>query len=136
MKSILIDSGPLIALFDASDKHHQASVSFIRANKNRLVTTLASVTETLHMLDFNRQAQLDFLEWMDKGAVEVRNIENCDFGRIRELTEKYQDLPMDFADSCLVYLAEKLGLDAVATVDRDFSIYRINGRKKFKMALS
>jgi predicted nucleic acid-binding protein len=136
MQRILIDSGPLIALFDASDKYHQASVNFIRANKSRLVTTLASVTETLHMLDFNRQAQLDFLEWLHKGAVEVQNIGNSDFGRIRELTAKYQDLPMDFADSCLVYLAEKLGLDAVATVDRDFSVYRINGRKKFKMVLS
>jgi len=43
---------------------------------------------------------------------------------------------MDFADSCLVYLAEQLDLDTVATIDRDFTIYRIKGRKKFKIALS
>jgi predicted nucleic acid-binding protein len=43
---------------------------------------------------------------------------------------------MDFADSCFVHLAEQLGIDTVATIDRDFSIYRINGRKKFNIALS
>lgn len=68
--------------------------------------------------------------------MEICQIENHDFQRLRELTEKYRDLPMDFADSCLVLLAEKLNLDTVATIDRDFSIYRIKGRKKFKIILS
>ncbi len=136
MKKILIDSGPLIALFDASDKYHQETINFIKSNKYPLVTSLASVTETLHLLDFNRNAQIDFIEWIHKGAVEIHNIENNDFGRLKELTDKYRDLPMDFADSCLVYLAEKLNLNTVATIDRDFTIYRIQGRRKFKIILS
>ena len=136
MKKILIDSGPLIALFDSSDKYHQEAVDFIKTNKYPLATTLASITETLHLLDFNRNAQIDFLEWVHRGAVEIHNIENSDFKRLRELTGKYRDLPMDFADSCLVYLAEKLNLNTIATIDRDFTIYRIQGRRKFKMVLS
>ena len=43
---------------------------------------------------------------------------------------------MDFADSCLVFLAEQLSLDTIATIDRDFAIYRIKGKKKFRIALS
>jgi len=136
MKKILIDSGPLIALFDASDKYHSEAINFVKTNKFPLVTTIASITETLHLLDFNRNAQIDFIEWVHNGAVEIQNIENNDFGRLRELTEKYRDLPMDFADSCLVYLAEKLSLNTIATIDRDFSIYRIKGRRKFKIILS
>ena len=136
MKKVLIDSGPLIALFDASDKYHNKAVNFIKTNKYPLVTTIASVTEALHLLDFNRNAQIDFIEWIHKGAVEIQNIESSDFGRLKELTEKYRDLPMDFADSCLVYLAEKLSLNIIATIDRDFTIYRIKGRKKFKVILS
>ncbi len=136
MKKILIDSGPLIALFDASDKYHNKAVNFIKSNKYPLVTTIASITETLHLLNFNRNAQIDFIEWIHQGAVEIQNIENNDFGRIKDLTEKYRDLPMDFADSCLVYLAEKLSLNTIATIDRDFSIYRIKGKKKFKVILS
>ena len=136
MKKIIIDSGPLIALFDSSDKYHQEAVDFIKTNKYPLATTLASITETLHLLDFNRNAQIDFLEWVHRGAVEIHNIENSDFKRLRELTEKYRDLPMDFADSCLVYLAEKLNLNTIATIDRDFTVYRIQGKRKFKMVLS
>jgi predicted nucleic acid-binding protein len=136
MKKILIDSGPLIALFDASDKYHKKAINFIKSNKYPLVTTIASITETLHLLNFNRNAQIDFIEWIHQGAVEIQNIENDDFGRIKDLTDKYRDLPMDFADSCLVYLAEKLSLNTIATIDRDFSIYRIKGRRKFKVILS
>ena len=136
MKKTLIDSGPLIALFDSSDQYHQKALEFIKKNKSPLITTIASITETLHLLDFNRNAQIDFLEWVSRGSVEIHTIENADFQRIKELTEKYRDLPMDFADSCLVLLAEKLDINTIATIDRDFSIYRIKGRKKFKIILS
>jgi len=136
MKKILIDSGPLIALFDFSDKYHSDSVRFIQKNKHPLITTLASITETLHMLDFNRNAQIDFLEWISRGGVKIHNIQNIDFHRLKELTDKYRDLPMDFADSCLVYIAEQLNINTIATIDRDFTIYRIKGRKKFNIVLS
>lgn len=133
MKKILIDSGPLIALFDSSDKHHEKTVDFIKTNRLTLITTIASVTETLHLLDFNRNAQIDFLEWIHRGGVEIHDIKNTDFKQLKKLTEKYRDLPMDFADSCLVYLADKLNNNTIATIDRDFTIYRIKGRKKFNI---
>jgi len=59
MKKILIDSGPLIALFDKSDKYHESAIKFLKNNKLSLITTIASITETLHLLDFNRNAQID-----------------------------------------------------------------------------
>ena len=136
MKKILIDSGPLIALFDSSDKYHLKALEFVKQNRLPLLTTLASITETLHLLDFHRDAQIDFLEWVSRGGVEIHGIENQEFQRIKEITRKYRDLPMDFADSCLVHLAEKRGLDAIATIDRDFTIYRINGKKNLKTIMS
>ncbi len=131
MKKILIDSGPLIALFDRNDKYHLASVKFIKSNNSELVTTLASVTETLHLLDFNRNAQIDFLGWVNVGAVTLETISSIDLQRIKELTIKYSDLPMDFADACLVFLAEKFNISTVATIDRDFDVYRLKGGKPF-----
>jgi len=136
MKRVFIDSGPLIALFDASDKYHNKAVNFIKSNKYPLVTAISSVTETPDLLDFNRNVQIDFMEWIYRGAVEILNIENSDFGRLEKLTEKYRDVFMNFADSGLVYLAEKLNLNIVAIIDRDFAIFQIKGRKKFKVILS
>ena len=135
MPAILIDSGPLIALFDASDSYHKLSVEFIRNNKSQLISTNASITETLHMLDFSKNAQLDFISWIAAGAITIQPIANNDFKRIFELSKKYQDLPVDFADACLVYLAEKLHIDKIATIDKDFAVYRINNRQAFKPVL-
>ncbi len=133
VKKILIDSGPLAALFDASDQYHQSSLLFLKNNRHLLITTLASITEVLYLLDFSRNAQVDFLEWIYRGGVEIYPIEIAAIKRIKQLMLKYADLPMDFADACLVYLAEKLNMDTILTIDRDFSIYRIRGRKKFKV---
>ncbi|MCF6301035.1 MAG: PIN domain-containing protein [Proteobacteria bacterium] len=129
--SILIDSGPLIALFDASDAYHKVSLAFIKVNTARLITSLASITETLHLLDFNRSAQTDFLEWIYDGAIEIENIEVADLLEIQQMMSKYTNLPMDFADACLVYLGNKLKIDGIATIDRDFDIYRLHKNKVF-----
>lgn len=131
MQKILIDSGPLIALFDASDSYHKVSVEFIKNNTANLITTLASVTETLHLLGFNRNAQADFLSWLNAGAVDIETIDNYDLLDIKNMMLKYSDLPMDFADACLVFLGDKLNIDNVATIDRDFDIYRLKSKKAF-----
>ncbi len=131
MQKILIDSGPLIALFDASDSYHTKSVEFIKHNSCVLVTSLASVTETLHLLNFSKDAQTDFLSWLHAGAVEIEPIDNYDLLDIKNMMTKYADLPMDFADACLVFLGNKLRIDNVATIDRDFNIYRLQGERSF-----
>ena len=131
MKKILIDSGPLIALFDRKDKYHIASVEFVKTNHSELITTLASVTETLHLLDFNRNAQVDFLGWVIAGAVTIEPIALDDLQEIKDLIIKYSDLPMDFADACLVFLGDKLNIDQIATVERDFDVYRLKRKRPF-----
>ncbi len=131
MDKILIDSGPMIALFDGSDKYHKASVNFIKNNSAELITTLASITETLHLLGFSRHAQTDFLEWIYAGAIEIEVINSRDFHDIAQMMLKYSDLPMDFADACLVFVADKLKIDTIATIDRDFDIYRLKKKKAF-----
>ena len=135
MNRTLMDSGPMIALFDNSDQYHTIAKDFVEANTSELLTSLASVTETMYMLDFNKNAQMDFLEWILRGAVQIIDIGVDDLDRIKVLLKKYQDLPMDFADACLVYIGEKFNISEVATIDRDFSIYRLHDRIPFKMKL-
>ena len=71
------------------------------------------------------------MEWISRGAVEIYDIQNNDFKRLKDLTQKYRDLPMDFADGCLVAIAEQLGIQEIATIDSDFEVYRMNRNKKF-----
>ena len=135
MKSIVVDSGPLIAMFDGDDKYHAASVNFIKNNTRPLVTTIANITEAVYVLSFSAEAQAALLKWIANSTIIIEPIESEDINEICNLFVKYSDVPMDFADACVVYVCEKIGTNEVATVDSDFEIYRLKGKKPFKNAL-
>jgi predicted nucleic acid-binding protein len=82
------------------------------------------------MLDFSARAQRDFLYWSE-GAMVIDFETRGDFSRIRAILDKDSDLPADFADASLVALCERLRTTAVASVDRDFTIYRTRDRSSF-----
>lgn len=124
MRRCLVDAGPLIALFDRSDDFHKKAVKFMKSFEGRLVTSWAVITETLHMLDFNVNVQVDFLEWLERGALEVYDLNREHMARIIELTKKYSDVPMDFADATLMALSESEKLREIVTIDSDFHVYR------------
>ncbi len=124
MKSILIDAGPLIALFDKSDQYHTRSVSFIRNLNGTLFTTWPVITEASHMLGFSVKAQLALLEWINRGGLHLIAIEHFHVDRLIELSEKFKDVPMDLADATLIVAAETKGIKEIATIDSDFYIYR------------
>ena len=107
MKKCLIDAGPLIALFDKSDRFHIEIMTFMKGYRGKLVTSWAVVTEVLHMLDFNVSVQLDFLQWLERDALEIPIISTGDITRMIVLSRKYADVPMDFADATLIILSEK-----------------------------
>ena len=130
MQSIVIDSGPLIALFNGKDRYHQQAVSFIENLEGNLYTNIAVITEVVHLLDFSQQAQQDFLGWVEQAVIiDQSTIE--DWSRIIELLKKYADLPADFADASLIVLCERLNTRYVASVGSDFTIYRNHLKKPF-----
>ncbi len=131
MRSILVDAGPLIALFDKDDGHHAAIKRLLHDTAGRLITTWPVVTKTSHMLDFDARAQLDFYRWVAAGGVVVHEVPQEALGRIIELVEKVGDRPMDLADATLVVAAEAPGTAEIVSLDRDFEIYRIAGRARF-----
>ena len=124
MRSILADAGPLIALFDQSDTHHQGVREFLRDTPVQLVTTWPVITEVTYMLDFDVRAQLDFLRWVAAEGVIVFELDSGCTERVIELMDKYKDRPMDLADASLIVSAEQLQLTEIVSIDRDFDIYR------------
>jgi predicted nucleic acid-binding protein len=76
------------------------------------------------------EAQRDLLVWAHR-SVEIDGT-TTDLPRIAALLEKYRDLPADFADASLIALAERLNLRQVASVDRDFVVYRTLGNRTFE----
>lgn len=128
---IVLDAGPLIALFDGSDRYHQAAVQFIRDTRQPLVTNPVVLAEACWVLDFSVDAQLDCLRWAHL-ALRIDQHTGRDLPRINAIIDKYRDLPADFADASLVALCERLNCFDVASVDADFTIYRSAGKRAFR----
>jgi hypothetical protein len=136
--AVAVDSGPLIALFDRDDAHHKLVVGFLAAHKRlRLVTTWAVLNETSALLGsrVGKQAELDFLTWIERGGVTIATQDSTTLSRIRSVIEKYRDLPLDFADASVAVLAEQIGLSQVLTLDRDFDVYRDARGRRLKNIL-
>ena len=132
LNTVLIDAGPLIALFDRDDKYHTSIVEFIKNTNYRFISTTAVLTETMYMLDFNTAVQLSFLEWVMKEGVIIHEIKQSNIKRIIDLTKKYSDRPMDFADATLVIAAEERGIRQIISIDSDFDIYRLYNKMKIE----
>ena len=123
MPSTLVDSGPLVAFIDRSDRHHEAARTWITQTGDQLITNIAVLTEVTHLLDFSVDAQLDFLQWAGV-AMTIDGRTGEDVPRIAEIMTKYRDQPVDFADASLVALAERQRIGKIASLDKDFDIYR------------
>ena len=129
MINSLIDAGPIIALFDSSDQHHNRVLSFIKDYRGRLTTTWPVLTEVCYMLDFSRKTQLDFLDWIMAGGLDIYNIQKWQIGGIREWFDRYSNLPAYLADCTLMEVAETENIESIITLDRDFSVYKLNNGK-------
>jgi predicted nucleic acid-binding protein len=129
---LILDTGALVSLLDRSQKRHEAFARFFAGWDRPVVSTEAVLTEATHLLGGlkgGRQACIDF--FLSEGALLVPATKGS-LRRARDLVKQYADLPMDYADATLVVLAEELGTNVVFTTDRrDFSVYRIKGRRHF-----
>lgn len=122
---ILVDAGPLIALLDASDDHHEACVAALRKVREPLLTVWPAVTEAMHLLAFSSDAQDALMEMLEREMPALARLDVVDLARMRELMRKYRDLPMDLADAAVVAVAERERCRKVFTIDRsDFLVYR------------
>ncbi len=135
MRSIIVDTGALVALFNPDDRYRPAITASLAREPASVVmlTTWPCVTEATHILPRVDQ-QLALLEFIRAGVCEVRPFAADDLQSFIEWIAKYRDHPMDFADASLVWLAAIAGVTAVLTTDRsDFERYRLPGGKRFEI---
>jgi len=135
VKNIIVDAGPLIALFDKDDKYHNSVIKFLKTFDGQLITSWPAITEVTHLLSFNVNVQIDFLEWLKREAVTIVNLENIHLERIIQLSKKYSDVPMDLADSSLIVIAELTNITEIITIDSDYYIYKTKNKKSLNNIL-
>jgi uncharacterized protein len=132
VRNIVVDAGPMIALFDRDDAHHKQAGAFIRrAGEFRLITTSLVIGEVAAMLSDLQPNLFRFLDWL-LAVVEIDDALREDLPRAIEIMKKYNDLPADLADVSLIALCERRGITTVASIDSDFAVYRLSNNRKFE----
>lgn len=136
MRSVLIDAGPLIALFAVDDKHYQRFdrlVSDLSADGLRLLTTWPCVVEASYLLDIPQRFEM--LRWIELGGVQVYPFEPFHLSDMITWMQRYTESnkrEMDLADASLYWLAVETGIVEIMTVDRnDFERYRLPDGRAF-----
>jgi len=138
MNICLLDTGPLVALLDRSEPDHDRVQSFMaRLRGSRLVTTGAVITEAFYFLSDVRDGPASLASFLDASATEVRDAFSAEaLAAAVRLMNKYADVPMDFPDATLVWIAEFSGTDRILTLDRrGFSSFRFRKSRRFKLLL-
>lgn len=123
---ILVDTGPLVALFDPQDGQHERCAGVLKNLREPVRTTVSVLTEAFHILGPASIGSDRLREFVINGGLSVWWFHQTTLTRACELMEAYAAHPMDLADASLVVAAEELGTGSVFTLDRgDFEAYRV-----------
>lgn len=131
----LTDAGPLVALIDADEEDHARCRNALTQIARPLVTTWPAFTEAMYLLSRAGGATGRDALWslLLSGRLQIIELLDPDIKRAAALMGKYGDLPMDLADATLVAVAERLDTARIFTLDSDFEVYRLHGRRRFDL---
>jgi predicted nucleic acid-binding protein len=132
----LLDTGPIVAYLAAGDPAHSRVAEWFEAYSGHLATTTAVITEAMHFVSADSRGPRRLAELI--AATRTRIV---GFDRVAELhaaaalMADYPELPMDYADATLLLLADRLSMDAIATLDRrGFAAYRTPRGRQLQFA--
>ena len=127
-KSIIVDTGPLVAFLNRSDRFHNWTKQQWERIHPPLLTCEAVLAETCFLMRHLPGGNQAVLELVNRGIIQsMFNLEQ-EVQPLMKLIKRYADVPMSLADACLVRMAELQAQSKVLTLDQDFRVYRKHGR--------
>jgi predicted nucleic acid-binding protein len=127
-RGVILDTGPLVALIDARDRHHQWAVQQWADIEPPLLTCESVISEACFLLDQIRTGGRPVFAMLVRKAIAIPFRLADHIEEVRGLLRKYAGVPMSVADASLVRMAEQTPQGRVLTLDRDFRLYRKHGR--------
>jgi predicted nucleic acid-binding protein len=137
VRSLLIDTGPIVAYLDAKEQKHIEVCEVLDSFSGQLLTTSAVITETMHFVSEVQTGPRLLADLVLASDMQIADFaQPLELRQAADLMEKYSDVPMDYADATLVLLAERLDVYDVLTLDhRGFSAYRTRRKQPLKQVL-
>lgn len=123
--TLLLDTGPLVAAIDRSDKHHARCASLLESAVGPLLVPTTVIVEVCWLLEERPDIEAAVLTSVAVGEFEHVTITGTDLTRMAELVRAYADMPLGAVDASVIAVAERLKLTDVATLDRrHFTVVR------------
>jgi uncharacterized protein len=125
--TVLVDSGPLLALFNRSDSSHARVMMWLSMNPQaKLITTWPVMTEVCALLArrIHNEAALDFLRWAQRGGLACDAPVQASLSMVLQISARFASLPFDLADASIAEAAARLNIQHILSVDSDFDVYR------------
>ncbi|MGD0729879.1 MAG: PIN domain-containing protein [Terracidiphilus sp.] len=132
---VLVDASFLVSVYDKRDPHHLQSMATLERVNQRLVTCEPPVTEAIHLLRRLHGAPQALLASIQADQLEIAFQLARAADSVSAIMSKYADTPCDFADACLIALADQFGTGDILTLDSDFKHYRWRRNKRFRMLI-
>lgn len=126
---LLVDTGPLVALFHTKDKQHAWTRGQLSTITGPLHTCEAVVSEALFLLARIGVQERTFWKLFDRDVLRIAFSLQSEHAAVAALMHKYASVPMSLADACLVRMSEAHVDSVLLTFDSDFSVYRRRGRQ-------
>jgi uncharacterized protein len=122
----LLDTGPLVALLNATDSQHRACVDTFARLAPPLFTCWPVLTEAAWILRKQPRPLDRIAAAHAAGLFEILPLEDGCLAEIATIMRRYEDIGLQLADAALAYLADRENIRTVFTLDRrDFSIIRL-----------
>ena len=127
---IVADTGAIVALIDASDRHHRVLADRFRRDHGRWVLPWAILPEVDYLVGsyLGPRAEQAFLADLASGAFQVEWGRDADLARAHALARQYRALEPGLVDGVVIAVAERLRAEAIVTLDlRHFGAVSIKG---------
>jgi uncharacterized protein len=134
-RHIPVDTGPIAALLDRRDTHHEWAKRQVAQLHHSMVTCEAVLSEAFFLLASVRGGISTLADLLRHELVRIDpDFSFCDHSKeILGNMERYKNVPMAFADACLVRMAGIERNSLVFTTDGDFFTYRRNRRERIPL---
>lgn len=127
--SVIVDTGPIVALLDADDQQHEWVKAQFARLRPPLLTCEAILSESSFLIARGGGDASAAVQLVERGVLSVAQLFDAESASIARLMRRYAKVPMSLADACLVRLVELTSQSTLFTLNSDFEIYRHKGRR-------
>ena len=134
-KPTIADTGIIVAALNKREKYHAWTLEQMRSLTVPMLTCEAVVTEATYLMQGEPNGKETVLALIERGIMKIDFSLQNEVTAIKDLMMKYETVPMDFADGCLVRMSEMIKNSVVFTLDSDFWVYRKNGKEQIPLII-